>query len=43
MSYNFQLALRLAIEPAGNQLNLERLNRSHATYGDLLDPFSRAN
>ncbi len=41
MSDNFQLASKLAIEPAGNQLNLERLNSSHATYGDLLDAFAR--
>lgn len=29
------------IEPAVNQLNLERLNSSHASYGDLMDAFAR--
>jgi hypothetical protein len=29
------------IEPAGNQLNLERLNSNHATYGDVVDAFAR--
>ncbi|WP_339413621.1 hypothetical protein [Pseudomonas sp. EA_35y_Pfl2_R5] len=41
MSDNFQLATKLTIEPAGNQLNLERLNSSQATYGDLVDAFAR--
>ncbi|WP_334002268.1 hypothetical protein [Burkholderia cepacia] len=32
---------QLKIEPAANQLNLERLNSSQASYGDLMDAFAR--
>jgi hypothetical protein len=41
MSNTQHLASKLMIEPAGNQLNLERLNSNHATYGDVVDAFAR--
>jgi len=37
----FELSSKLEIEPAANQLNLERLNSSHASYNDLMDAFAR--
>ncbi|MBU9474636.1 hypothetical protein [Burkholderia multivorans] len=38
---NVGLSAKLKIESATNQLNLERLNSSHASYNDLMDAFAR--
>ncbi|MBN3743937.1 hypothetical protein G3N96_00505 [Burkholderia sp. Se-20373] len=38
---NVRLSTKLKIEPTANQLNLERLNSSHASYDDLMDAFAR--
>ncbi|MDF3886937.1 hypothetical protein [Cupriavidus basilensis] len=40
-SNDLKLSSKIMIEPAVNQLNLERLNSSHASYGDLMDAFAR--
>ncbi|WP_419689581.1 hypothetical protein ACN22W_23415 [Burkholderia theae] len=40
MSSN-DLQSKLKIESVANQLNLDRLNSSHASYGDLMDAFAR--
>ncbi|WGS44628.1 hypothetical protein LFL97_29015 [Burkholderia sp. JSH-S8] len=40
-SNGLQLHSKLKIESTANQLNLERLNSGHASYGDLMDAFAR--
>jgi len=36
-----RLNSKLRIESAADQLNLDRLNSSRASYGDLMDAFAR--
>ncbi|WP_321856455.1 hypothetical protein [Burkholderia cenocepacia] len=40
-STRMQLKSKLKIESAADQLNLDRLNSSRASYGDLMDAFAR--